>query len=225
MTDKERDVPPDVPWRTFETYIDGLRTFGPYLPTVIDRDSMRTLPGVTQTGLLNTLRTLKLIDEDGGVQPRLRQIVNASPAQRRSLYQQIIADEYTFLRGLDLQNSTPAQIETAFNSAGAAGATVRRCIAFFVGMVNAAGVPISPAITKAWRRHATNSRRHIISREVDRSMPVDAAHLPTIDNGGGTIAKPTFQILYELLDSDMDKNEQEAVWTLLQYVRRKETVK
>jgi len=226
MSDKERDIPPNVPWRTFETYIDGLRAFGPYLPTVIDRDSMQTLSGVTQTGLLNTLRTLKLIDEDGGVRPRLKQLVDATPDRRKSLYQQIIAAEYTFLNGLNLQNATPGQIETAFTSAGAAGDTVRTCIAFFVGMVKAADVPMSPAITKAWRRHARNGSGETISREAHPSMRVETAHLPAGDNGsGGATAKPTYQILYELLDSDMDKNEQEAVWTLLQYVRRKETAR
>ena len=224
MPGNDRNIPPNVPWRTFEAYIEGLKAFGAYMPSVIDRNSMRTLSGVTQTRLLDALQTLKLIDEHGGVRPRLKQIVEATPDQRKSLYQQIIVAEYTFLRGLNLQDSTPTQVEVAFKSAGAAGDTVRQCIAFFVGMVKAADIPISPAITKAWRRHARDSAPKTISREVHPTMSAQTAHLAPKDHGSGT-AKPTYQILYELLDSDMDKNEQEAVWTLLQYVRRKEAAR
>ena len=94
---KKRGVPPYIPWRTLENYLGGLRDFGASLPNVIDRDSMRTYSGATQSGLLSALRSLNMIDERGVPRPRLAQMVQASPDDRKPLYKQLVDAEYGFL--------------------------------------------------------------------------------------------------------------------------------
>lgn len=37
-----------------------------------------------------------------------------------------------------------------------------------------------------------------------------------------TTPKPTFQVLYDLLDEDMTKDEEAAIWTLIRYVKKRE---
>jgi hypothetical protein len=159
--------------------------------------------------------------------PRLKQIVDASPEQRKSLYKQIITAEYKFLDGINLQGATPKQIESAFETTGASGDTVRKCIAFFISMAKAADVPLSPLIEKARRRPAKNGNgaaRPKVRRAqaASPSSPKPPTHTPP----PATLAapKPAFQVLYELLDPEMDKSEQEAVWTLLRWLKRKESV-
>lgn len=153
MAEKEaRSIPPYVPWRTFENYLDGLKAFGPHLPNVIDRDSMRTLSGAMQSWLLTALRSLNMIDDDGIPRPRLQQIVHATPDERKPLLKQVIDAEYPFLRDINLRGATPKQIEAAFETTGATGDTVRKCIAFFIGIAKAADIPLSSLIVKARRQ-------------------------------------------------------------------------
>lgn len=151
MSEKQ-SIPPYVPWRTFENYLDSLREFGTSLPNVIDRDSMQTYSGATQSWLLSALRSLNMIDEKGVPRPRLTQIVQASPDDRKPLYRQLIEAEYLFLKEIDLRGATQRQLAGAFESTGATGDTVRKCMLFFIGMAKAAELPLSPLIQKAGRR-------------------------------------------------------------------------
>ena len=149
---EKQSIPPYVPWRTFENYLDGLREFGTSLPNVIDRDSMQTYSGATQSWLLSALRSLNMIDEKGEPRPRLTEIVQASPDDRKTLYQQLIEAEYGFLKEINLRGATQRQLASAFESTGATGDTVRKCMLFFIGMAKAAGLQLSPLIQKASRR-------------------------------------------------------------------------
>jgi len=153
---RERPVPPYVPWKTFETYLDGLKAFGPTLPNVIDRDSMRNFSGATQSWLLSGLRSLNMIDDEGVPKARLKQIAHATTDERKPMLRQLIEAEYQFLKGISLQGATPKQIESAFETTGATGDTVRKCIGFFVGMAKAADLPLSPMIMKVRRRPTKN---------------------------------------------------------------------
>lgn len=223
MTDKERQrpVPPYLPWKTWENYIDGLKAFGDHMPNVIDRDSMRNLSGAMQSWLLSALRSLNMIDENGSPRPRLKQIVQATPDERKALYKQVIDAEYKFLGDINLQGATPKQIEAAFETTGATGDTVRKCIVFFVGMAKAADIKLSPLITKVRRRPAKPNG----TAKKDTAPKPPHTPAPAAPPAGPTLhlqAKPTFQVLYELLDPEMTKEEEAAIWTLIRFVKKKE---
>lgn len=226
MSDKERSrpVPPYLPWKTFENYIDGLKAFGDHLPNVIDRDSMRNLSGAMQSWLLSGLRALNMIDEHGTPRPRLQQIVQASPDDRKAMYRQVIEAEYPFLREINLKDATPKQIEAAFESTGATGDTVRKCMVFFIGLAKAADVPLSPLISKVRRRAArTNGAAKAVAAKavVQEQPPADKASLPLASIGqqmktielqksGGTLTLSGSINIFELVEE-----ERELVFSLI----------
>jgi hypothetical protein len=216
---EEKKILPYVPWRTFEGYLDGLKAFGPDLPNVIDRDSMRTYSGAMQSWLLNALRSLNMIDENGVPRPRLKQIVHASAEGRKPMYRQLLEAEYDFVRQINLQGATPKQLEQAFLSTGATGDTVFKCMGFFVGLAKASGMPLSPLILKIRRPPrnggaATKPKKTSVIETARISDTVRAQMEPNAN------PKPTFQVLYDLLSPDMSKDEEAAIWTLLRYLKK-----
>lgn len=212
-----RPIPPYIPPRTFFGYLDSLKAFGPSLPLVIDRDSMRSYSGTMQSWLLNAMRYLNMIDENGTPKPRLAQIVHAAPATRKALLQQVIAAEYSFLKHLDLKLVTQRQIEKEFEATGAQGDTVRKCVSFFLGLAKEAELPLSPYLEKKKRRGGARGQRR----------------MPANGNGGKTtvplpvfepvVTKSKSQMLLDILDPQkMSDAEQNAVWTLLKYLKGSE---
>lgn len=220
MAEQKRQLPPYVPWRTFETYLDALKAFGPTLPNVIDRDSMRTFSGATQTWLLHALRSLNFIDDGGVPKPRLNQIVHANADERKPMYRQVLEAEYPFIKGVNMQGVTPKQLEGAFEEAGATGDTVRKCMSFFVGMAKAADLPLSALVLKVRRRTTPrNGTTKPRAKKITEGMRIsDSIQAQLVEQG----TKPTFQTLYELLSPDMSKDEEAAIWTLIRYVKKKE---
>ena len=178
----KKSLPPYVAWRTLENYLDGLRDFGDSLPNVIDRDSMRTYSGAAQSGLLSALRSLNMIDERGVPRPRLAQIVHASPDDRKPLYKQLIEAEYRFLDEIELRGATQRQLSRAFESTGANGDTVRKCVQFFIGLAKAADLPLSPLIQKATRRARTGGNGKPKTRA--RPPKVAPPPIPVTRDGG-----------------------------------------
>jgi hypothetical protein len=188
MTDeRKRQIPPYVPWRTFETYLDGLKAFGPDLPNVIDRDSMRTFSGAMQSWLLNALRSLNMIDDNGVPRPRLKQIVHATPESRKAMYKQVLEAEYRFLDGINLRAATPKQIEAAFETTGATGDTIRKCMVFFVGLAKAAEVPLSPLIMKVRRRPSRSNG----GNPKPKRGPIPSSAHNLFPPAGGETTEPT----------------------------------
>jgi hypothetical protein len=192
MTDQEaqRNVPPYAPWRTFETYLDGLKSFGSHGPNVIDRDTMRTFSGAMQSALMSALRSLRLMDDKGVPKARLKAIVHASPEERKALYKDIIATEYPFLSDINLMGATPRQLEAAFETTGASGDTVRKAMAFFVNLAKAGDVTMSPVLEKVRRRqrasNGARTRKPLRAVSMNPADFVDDDDEASDDPGSGT---------------------------------------
>ena len=102
----------------------------------------------------------------------------------------------------------------------------RKAVTFFLGAAQDAKIPVSPHITKNKKPRAISSsgrrrgRPARISAELVRTDPV----APVVN--GAEAANPKAPNAYELLavfdPSDMSPDEQAAVWTLIQYLKRKE---
>jgi hypothetical protein len=153
---------------------------------VIDRDSMRTLSGAMQSWLLTALRSLNMIDDDGIPRPRLQQIVHATPDERKHLLKQVIDAEYPFLRDINLRGATPKQIEAAFETTGATGDTVRKCIAFFIGIAKAADVPLSSLIVKARRQAKPSNGTAKLKKPSAKAQPAGSWNVDEMsDEDGG----------------------------------------
>ncbi len=161
-TDTDKVLPPYLSYKTFATFIEGLKVG---MPARIDRSVMKTLSGANQSWLMGALRYLKLISDDGIPTDRLRQLANSEGADRQKRLQEVARSAYAFLfrDGFHLQTVTPRQLDEAFGNAGPRGDTIRRCVTFFVALAKDAGLPLSPHIQKATRASRATPRRRRIN--------------------------------------------------------------
>jgi hypothetical protein len=215
--DRKQNIPPYMPYRTLVTYLDSLR---PFVPNVIDRSSMRSFSGAIQSWLLNGLRYLQMIDDDGKPKPRLHRLAAASDEERKPMLRQLIDAEYGFLKDIDLQRATPKQLEAAFSETGAQGDTVRKSMAFFLAMAKDAGLPLSPLLARSKRRSApprTNGSKRPPQGSTVVMPTAEASSIP----GAIAAAKSPAELLLGILDPEvMTDEEQAAVWTLLKYLKK-----
>jgi hypothetical protein len=156
-----KQTPPYIPYATFDNFINGLGESG--VPDQIDSSLMRTLSGSARSGLMVTLRYLKLVDEDGNTLATLEKLAKAKDAARAPILKQLLTDAYSFLtsetRRVDISRATPAQLAEAIGEEGAGGGTRDKAVNFFLKAAEAAGMPISPHILKGKHARATPNRR------------------------------------------------------------------
>ena len=124
---------------------------------------------------------------------------------------------FLFEDSFDLSKATAAQLDEKFKAAGAQS-THRRSVSFFMGLAKDAGEPLSPYI-QARRRKTANGRKPT-ARKKAKNQPAGGSPQAGLD-GSGVVTTP-FKVLFDLLDpNEMDEMEQQAVWTLLQYLKKK----
>lgn len=218
---QERPIPPYLPFRTFLGYVDGLRTSG--IPAKIDRSVLRNRSGAEQTMIINAFQYLGLITSDGAPTPALLSLVNAEEGLvRTKALSDLLVMRYMFLfcDGFNLNTATPAMVKQAFAEQGVGGDTIRKSMAFFLAAAQEAQIPISPYLKVRPGRPAGSQRRqrgmHPSNGEAANSRPIVMPVVAT--------SKTPFQTLIDILDPEsMDKTEQEAVWTLIRYLKKQET--
>lgn len=157
-TDTDKTLPPYLSYKTFATFVDGLKVG---IPARIDRSVLKTLSGANQSWLMGALRYLKLISDDGAPTDRLRQLVSSDGADHQKRLQEVAKGAYGFLfrDGFHLQTATPRQLDEAFGKTGPTGDTIRRCVTFFVALAKDANLPLSPHIEKTTRASRAPRRR------------------------------------------------------------------
>lgn len=145
----KKSLPPYVSYRTFLSFIDDLRTG---MPSRIDRSFWgERYSGSTGTQLMTGLRFMGLIDGSGVPTIQLRQLVSATGTQRNEVLKQIARNAFSFIteRSLNPEVATYAQLEEAFSDTyQMTGDVTRKCIKFFISLLNDARVPLSPYIVK-----------------------------------------------------------------------------
>lgn len=158
-----RILPPYVPYKTFRTFVDGLRVA---MPSRIDRSLMGTMSGATQGQLISALRYLDLITENGAPTTKLKELAKAEGKLRQDVVKEIVDDAYVevFKDDLvDVLSGTYRQLYEAFAATGATGDTIRKCIAFWLLMEKESNQPVSPHFmlrgTRSSSRAPTKKRR------------------------------------------------------------------
>ncbi len=175
--DAERKaLPPYLPYRTFRTFVESLRVA---IPGRIDRSLMGTMSGTAQGQLIAALRYLDLITLQGSPTEKLTRLVNSEGTDRQKTLRDILTSAYTFLfhEGFPLERATVRQLEEKFNTAGASGETVRKCIAFFTAAAKAADLPLSPFIkgARGARGSGGRARRMAPGATIQNSLPKSQA--------------------------------------------------
>jgi hypothetical protein len=194
------------------------------VPSRIDRSLFGNMSGGTAYSLLSSLKFLKLTDNDGVPQPLLREIVVADEAARKPLIHQMLAAAYPPLMDgpINLAEASGGQFDELLREEyGIKGSTVDKVAAFFLAAAEDAGVALSPHLKKRKPSPPSPLGRRRASKKPD-------------DNGAGrgetgtkdqvkTDTRPLSHILTDLLNvDDMTDAQQDAVWVLLRYQKKKE---
>ncbi len=148
-------VPPYVPYRTFQTFLEFLQDG---IPARIDRSVWGArFSGSSGTQLMTALKVLQLVDADGHPQPVLEQLVFAEGERRRALLRGLLEDYYKPVFELDLSRATRNQFHEAFRSFGAREGVLTKCEAFFIRAATDAGIQLSQYILAG--RHQRRRRQ------------------------------------------------------------------
>jgi hypothetical protein len=196
----------------------------------IDRSVLTNFSGSAQTQLITALRFLGLTDSKGHPTERMSVVVAASGTDEwPSALAALLRDSYpTLFDNFDLAAASPNQFSERFRTAfPAADSVLRKAATFFLGAAQDAKIPISGHITKnkkprsagtAGRRRSTKA-----ARATTTPPPTDAQPPSHTANGAAPPKAPNAYELLAVLDmSDMEPAEQAAVWTLIQYLKKKE---
>jgi hypothetical protein len=169
-------LPPYVSYRTFQNFLEGLQHG---VPARIDRSYWSDrLSGSTGTQLMSALRFLRLIDANNVPTSQLKSLAQASGDQKAEMLKQVATEAFSFLMhsSLDLQNSTYAQLQEAFdNTFELTDGVSRKCVKFFVEMANAAGIPLSPFISKRLRTVRSSSGTKVMPKKIEGRVSRKAA--------------------------------------------------
>lgn len=145
--DRDRAVPPYVPFRTFENLIDRLAAEG--VPARIDRSVLNGLSGSIQSGLLKLLASFELIDESGIPQKRLHSLANSNGHERQEIYREVLDQFYSGLfASFDIEKATQAQLHEWFRTFSISGSTVDKAASFFLDLSAKSGIKLSPHFKK-----------------------------------------------------------------------------
>ena len=143
-TPAEVSRPPYVPFPTFANFIKQLKERG--IPGTIDRTTMHTLSGTSQSQLTLALRFFGLIDQNLRTQPALERLVAASgtpdwPAKLDALLQHGYG---AVLSGVDLAVASRGELLTAIRDVGGAeGSVAEKAMRFLLKLAEEAGRTLS----------------------------------------------------------------------------------
>lgn len=216
-------TPPYIPYRTFETFINGLADTS--VPGKIDGSLLLNMSGSTRSGLMMALRYLGLVDENDNTKPALEKLAHAKGEERKTQLAAMMS-AYGFLPNLDLKRATPAQLAEAIGKEGAGGGTREKAVAFFLRAAEAGGVEVSPHILK--RKHAVNGGLRRIKRLPTKRKsdppPLPPGHERT--GTAGAVARTPYEVLmHDIYDPKAMKpgsEEEKAVFTLVRFLKSRE---
>jgi len=161
-------LPPYVSYRTFQNFLEGLQQG---IPARIDRSYWSDrLSGGTGVQLMSALRFLRLIDANNVPTSQLKLLASTKGSQRTEMLKQVATNAFDFLMhdSLDLQSSTYAQLQEAFhNTFELTDGVSRKCVKFFVEMASAAGMPLSPFISKRLRAIRGSSGTKTMPKKIE----------------------------------------------------------
>jgi hypothetical protein len=144
MQERHTALPPYVPYRTFQTFLEYMQDG---IPARIDRSVWGSrFSGSSGTQLMTALKSLQLVDANGHPEPVLEQLVFAEGERRRALLRGLLEDYYKPVFRLDLARATRNQFHEAFRSFGAREGVLTKCEAFFIQAALAAGIQLSQYI-------------------------------------------------------------------------------
>lgn len=214
--------PPYLSYRTFRNFLESLGASG--IPGRIDRSFMpSSMSGANQVLVIAALKFLKLIDENGIPQDNLHKLIEEDGSINQAAYYAALNSAYSFLlNDLDIERATTRQVEEKFKDLGLSSDTIRKAVNFFMLAAKDADMKISPHIKpyQGSGRNGGGQRQRKATARPEEETRRDAT--PKETPVPSTVSKTPYQVLIEILSPDMEEAEQDAVWTLIRYLKKRE---
>jgi hypothetical protein len=134
-------VPPYLSFTTLTNFIDGLKV---NMPNRIDKSLMASMSGTAQSSLIAALDYFKLRDGERPNQ-KLVDLAQADEDQRSVIWNELVRQFYPFLfdADFDITRATQGELNERFRTAGVSGATIDKCVSFFMAAARVGKVPLS----------------------------------------------------------------------------------
>jgi hypothetical protein len=216
---------PYTAFSSIKTAVKLMKEHG--LPSRIDRSVLTNFSGAVVTQVMTALKFLGLIDGDGRPTASLKILVetiddeNTWPTQLA----EVIRGAYAPLFTIDLERASPSQFHELFKkSYPGADDVVRKSVTFFLNATREAKIPVSPYIMKnkkprnVFAKRRTPRQKPTTNADVSNALNAAIVHAATPQ----TVTKPLEYLLLDLINQDMEKEEREAVWTLINYLKRRQ---
>ncbi len=166
-SEKKAATPPYVPYKTLKNFLER---FKQGMPSRIDRDSMGTMSGASQSQLTTALRYLGFTSENNLPLEPMKAFVVAEGDERKALLRTALSKAYPYLFGreFDLSSATSSHLREAIEAnTSASGETVDRCIAFLKDAAQDAGIAVSKYIMQKKPRGLAAKKRNGTQRRND----------------------------------------------------------
>lgn len=219
MSEKAKtQVPPYISWKTTLTYIQSLQQA---FPSRIDTSGMIRLAGGIRGPMLNALKFLRLIKDDGSPEPALRELVDSSSPDKRELYaktlKRVLENAYPLLfdQESDLANMTPKQFGEKFEKMGISGDTIRKAENFFLDAAKDAGIKVSPIVIDAKKKGPKSPKQNAPGKKKKDADSGSGQGRDSGSSGGWTPPQGELPMWYSTFKPAFDKlpSQDNPKWT------------
>lgn len=216
--------PPYFSYITLKNYLDSFKS-SVDVPSHIERGAMPpTMSGGNQVAVINALKFLGLISDNSEPQESFYKLVESEGKARQELMREVVQRGYAFLLNhVDIERTISSKVVDRFKDTGMSGDTIRKAIQFFQGAAKDVGMKVSPHIkaahTQSARPKAIRMRKGGIRGA--EALPDDEGEDASVDFIP-VVEKTPYQVLIEILSPQMEETEQDAVWTLIRYLKKQE---
>jgi hypothetical protein len=154
-----RPLPPYIPFRTFQGFIEKLRDTA--VPERVDTSLLKSYSGSIGRQIVAALKFLKLLDDNNFATQELSKVVKAfGSAEWQETFADILVGAYSELIGdLNLDVATFGQLQDRFKTWGAEGQVLQKCISFYLSATTNVGWTISPHISNRERARSERTPR------------------------------------------------------------------
>ena len=154
--------PPYVSYKSFINFFDKVREDG--VPSQINNSIFGNASGSHIYGMLNALRYLRLITDEGQATLAFMSLVN-SQDNRSAPMKEVLKHSYPmFFSDMDLSKASQKEFDDKLREMGdIKGSTVDKAATFFLSAAKDCGVEISPYLQKRKLVSPSNSSRKSLS--------------------------------------------------------------
>ena len=217
---EEARVPAYISFKTLLTLISELKEHG--IPNRIDRSVLERFSGSVSSQLMVALRWLGLVDADMKPQPELSALVEAfeTPEWPTAL-ESLLKARYPFAIDLHLAKATPSEFADAFRMFGAKEAVAAKCKRFFLQAAEASNIEVNQRLLQRTKPQRSARQRQPRSGPKSGETPKTPS---SRDSRTALVVGPSqYDLLIDILDpAEMSEDEQQAVWTLIRYLKARE---